>query len=143
VLDRESVAAASALERPFADPAFGALGEAELRPLHPAELLAPISGTFDLAEFQAPVHAVHVAHIAVTVATRLGVEPATQLSVLYAALLHDSGVAVCEIPAGAEGSGGHTTAGAWVASRVGLDGRIRDAIRCTHGRWDGGAAPTA
>lgn len=146
MLERAAGAAALVLERPFADSAFGGLGAVVLRPSSPAELLAPLSGAFDLAESQSPGHAVRVAHLAVSVATRLGVEAATRRSVLYAALLHDSGVAVRDFPGGAdpggaEGSGGHTAAGAWVASRFGLDQRIQDAIRCTHERWDGQGRP--
>ena len=141
MIDRAAGAAAPAIERPFTDSACGALGDVELRASHPAELLAPISGAFDLAESQPPGHAVRVAHLAVTVAMRLGVGAATRRSVLYAALLHDSGVAVREVPGETEGDGGHTAAGAWVASRFGLERRIQDAIRCTHERWDGQGRP--
>ena len=49
---------------PFADPAFRAGGAVELLPARPAELLAPLSGAFDLAEAQATGHAVKVAHVA-------------------------------------------------------------------------------
>ena len=126
---------------PFADPAFRAGGAVELLPARPAELLAPLSGAFDLAEAQATGHAVKVAHVAGAVAARLGEDAATRRTVLYAALLHDSGVAVGELPEGVDREGGHTAAGAWVASRFGLDDRIQDAIRCTHERWDGEGRP--
>lgn len=136
-------AAAVLRDDPFADLAFRAEGAVELLPARPAELLAPLSGAFDLAEAQATGHAVKVAHVAGAVAARLGLDAATRRTVLYAALLHDSGVAVGELPKGVDRDGGHTAAGAWVASRFGLDDRVQDAIRCTHERWDGEGRPRA
>ena len=127
---------------PFADPASRSEGAVELLPARPAELLAPLSGAFDLAEAQSTGHAVKVAHVAGAVAAQLGLDAATRRTVLYAALLHDSGVAVGELPEGVDRDGGHTAAGAWVASRFGLDDRIQDAILCTHERWDGDGRPS-
>ena len=124
----------------FAAP-YGPAPTRDLVPARTAEVLAPLSGAFDLAESQAIGHAARVAYIAVTVARRLGLDAAARRSTLYAALLHDSGVAVGELPAGVDSEGGHTAAGAWVAARFGLDERIQLAIRCSHERWDGGGRP--
>jgi len=106
-----------------------------------AELLAHLSGAFDLAELQSPGHATRVAYIALTVAGRLDLDVETQQTVLYAGLLHDAGVAVRALPAGVDPKGGHTAAGAWVAARFGLDERTQQAIRHSHERWDGTGRP--
>jgi HD-GYP domain-containing protein (c-di-GMP phosphodiesterase class II) len=105
------------------------------------DLLAHLSGAFDVAEGQPVGHAVRVAHLAMTFASRLGLDAAARRRVLHAALLHDSGVAVRELPPGVNVSGGHTAAGAWIASLLGLDVEIQHAIRCTHERWDGEGRP--
>jgi len=76
-----------------------------------------------------------------SMAGELGVDTATRRSVLFTALRHDAGIAVRELPEGEDGSGGHAATGAWVASRMGLDERVAEAIRCSHERWDGAGRP--
>lgn len=112
-----------------------------LAPARLAELVAPLSEVFDLAESQPPGHAARVAHVALTVAERLGLDAEVRRTVLYAGLLHDSGVAVRRLPDGSEPDGGHAGAGAWVAARLGLDERVQDAVRYSHERWDGRGRP--
>ena len=140
MLDRLSDTASAPREPPPVNIAFG-FGGAELRPARPAELIAPLSGAFDLAESQPVGHAARVAHIATAVAERLDLDAATRRSVLYTGLLHDAGAAVRALPEGVDGRGGHTAAGAWVASRFGLDEHVQEAIRCSHERWDGRGRP--
>lgn len=106
-----------------------------------AALIAPLSGVFDLAESQAPGHAARVTHIALTLCSRLDLSASSRRTVLYAGLLHDAGVAVAELPTNVEGNGGHASAGAWVASRFGLDTEVQNTIASTHERWDGGGWP--
>lgn len=113
-----------------------------LRPARRAELLAQLSGAFDLAEGQEPGHAARVAHIALAVARRLDLDAASRRRVLYVALLHDAGVPVRMLPDDVDVTGGHTAAGAWVASLVGLDDQVQRAIRATHERWDGSGRPS-
>ncbi|MEE8421468.1 MAG: HD domain-containing phosphohydrolase [Dehalococcoidia bacterium] len=123
------------------EPEFALEGAVELSPARPAALIAPLSSAFDLAESQAPGHSVRVAHVALTVAARLGLDVATRRTVLYAALLHDAGVAAATLPSHVDESGGHTAAGAWIAELFGLDERIQDTIRHSHERWDGTGRP--
>lgn len=125
----------------FLEPEMVADRAFELQPARPAALIAPLSGAFDLAESQSMGHAVRVAHIALTICSRLELSSSSRHTVLYAALLHDSGVAVAELPPGVEGDGGHTSAGAWVASRFGLDTEIQNVIASSHERWDGDGRP--
>lgn len=112
-----------------------------VQPARRVDLLTHLSGAFDVAEGQPVGHAVRVAHLAMTFASRLGLDAAARRQVLYTGLLHDSGVAVKDLPAGVDVSGGHTAAGAWIASLLGLDAEIQQAIRCTHERWDGEGRP--
>ena len=141
MLDRAASVAAAMRHDSFAASEAGFEPAGELLPARPAELLAPLSGAFDLAEAQSPGHAARVAHIAVAVARQLGLDAASRRVVLHGALLHDAGVAVGELPPGVEDSGGHTAAGAWVAGRFGFDERVQEAIRCSHERWDGEGRP--
>lgn len=113
----------------------------QIPPARRVDLLTHVSGAFDVAEGQPVGHAVRVAYLAMTFARRLGLDAATRRRALYAGLLHDSGTAVRDLPAGVNPSGGHTGAGAWIASLLGLDTEIQDAIRCTHERWDGEGRP--
>jgi HD-GYP domain-containing protein (c-di-GMP phosphodiesterase class II) len=113
----------------------------QLRPARRVELLAYLSGAFDLAEGQAPGHAARVAHIALALAQRLRLDAQAQHQVLYTALLHDAGVPVRELPPGVDPTGGHAAAGAWAAGLFGLDPAISEAIRATHERWDGAGRP--
>ena len=113
----------------------------ELQPLRRIDLVARVSGAFDLAESQQLGHAARVAHIALAIARRLGLEARTKHRLLYAALLHDAGVAVRELPKDFDPIGGHTGAGAWAASLLGLNERVQEAIRCSHERWDGDGRP--
>ena len=82
-----------------------------------------------------------VAHIAVAVAEMLRLKGASRRTVFYASILHDSGVAVADIPPEVDPNGGHATAGGWVAARLGLDERIQGAILATHERWGGSERP--
>jgi putative nucleotidyltransferase with HDIG domain len=54
-------------------------------------LLMPVSQALDLAEGREPGHAMRVAFIATSMASKLGLNREEQLNVLYAALLHDIG----------------------------------------------------
>ena len=109
--------------------------------LRRVELIAHFAGAFDLAESQSPGHALRVAHLALSVAERIGLDAAARRTVVYAGLLHDAGVAIRALPAGVDPKGGHTAAGAWAAARFGLDERVQDAIRHSHERWDGEGRP--
>ncbi len=133
--------AAVLLDGSLLEPEFSEARAFELQPARPAALIAPLSGAFDLAESQSPGHAVRVAHIALTICSRLNLSAASRRTVLYASLLHDAGVAVAELPPGVNGDGGHTSAGAWVASRFGLDTEVQRTIASTHERWDGDGRP--
>ena len=113
----------------------------ELQALRRIDLVARVSGAFDLAESQQLGHAARVAHIALGIAGRLGLEARAKHRLLYAAPLHDAGVAVRELPKGFDPVGGHAAAGAWAASLLGLNPRVQEAIRCSHERWDGDGRP--
>jgi HD-GYP domain-containing protein (c-di-GMP phosphodiesterase class II) len=108
--------------------------EMRLRPARRIELLAHLAGAFDLAEQQAPGHAARVAYLAYQVGAELGVEDEALRRILYAGLLHDSGVAV-------RTESGHVDSGAWVAHCFGLDDAVQEAIQATHERWDGRGRP--
>ena len=142
MLERATGAAAALRADSFAVHAAGFEPAVELLPARPAEILAPLSGAFDLAEAQSPGHAARVAHIAVTVARQLGLDAAPRRIVLHGALLDDAGVAVGELPEGVADTGGHTAAGAWVASRFGFDERVqaRSAARMSAGTARAGPA---
>lgn len=112
-----------------------------LAPARRVDLLGHVSAAFDVAEGQPVGHAVRVAHLALTFATRLGFDAATRRRALYAGLLHDSGAAIRDLPAGVDTLGGHTAAGAWIAYLLDLDAEVQEAIRCTHERWDGEGRP--
>jgi len=113
----------------------------ELQPLRRIDLVARVSGAFDLAESQQLGHAARVAHIALGIARRLSFEARVKHRLLYAALLHDAGVAVRELPNGFDPIGGHAAAGAWAASLLGLNAWVQEAIRGSHKRWDGDGRP--
>jgi len=123
------------------DPDFAFDGAVELQAARPAALIAPLSSAFDLAESQSPGHGVRVAHVALAVAETLGLKNADRRTVFYASLLHDSGVAVAELPPEVDPNGGHAAAGGWVAARLGLDERIQNTILASHERWDGAGRP--
>lgn len=114
----------------------------QLQPVRRIDVVARLSGAFDLAESQQLGHAARVAHIALAIARQLRLEARTKHRILYAALLHDAGVAVRAIPEGYDKTGGHTAAGAWAASLFGLNERVQEAIRSTHERWDGDGRPS-
>ena len=133
---------------PFAPVRRGAFEEidtyrapVQLQPVRRAELMTHLAGAFDLAEGQPVGHAVRVAHIASAFARNLRFDAASRRRVVYAALLHDAGVAVRTLPDGVEPTGGHTAAGAWVASLMGLEPAVQEAIRASHERWDGDGRP--
>lgn len=133
---------------PFASVRRGAFDEVDtyrapvqLQPVRRVEMLAHLAGAFDLAEGQPVGHAVRVAHIASAFARNLHFDAASRRRVVYASLLHDAGVAVRALPEGVEATGGHTAAGAWVASLMGLDAGVQAAIRASHERWDGDGRP--
>lgn len=111
-----------------------AASEITLAPARRIELLAYLSGAFDLAESQPVGHSCRVAHFALGIAGELGLTAAERRRVLSASLLHDAGVAV-------RTGAGHLDGGAWVAERFGLDDGVSNAIRHTHERWDGQGRP--
>jgi HD-GYP domain-containing protein (c-di-GMP phosphodiesterase class II) len=113
----------------------------QLLPARRVDLLTQLSGAFDLAESQPLGHANRVAHLSLAVARRLRLDGPTRRRTLYAALLHDSGVAVRVLPPHIDHSGGHTASGAWIASLMGLDEDVQHIIRATHERWDGEGRP--
>jgi len=111
----------------------GARGSA-LRPVRRIEILAHLSGAFDIAEQQQVGHAARVAYLAHEVGRRLGFGAEERRRLLAVGLLHDAGVPVRH-------EGGHLAAGAWVASRFGFDESVGAAILATHERWDGRGRP--
>ena len=113
----------------------------ELQPLRRIDLVARVSGAFDLAESQQLGHAARVAHIALAIARRMGMEARAKHRLLYVALLHDAGVAVRDLPENFDATGGHTAAGAWAAGLLGLNKPVQAAIRASHERWDGEGRP--
>lgn len=113
----------------------------QLEPVRRVDLVAHLSGAFDLAEGQPMGHAARVAHLAMAFGGRLQLDGGSRRRLLYASLLHDAGVAVRELPAGVDSTGGHTAAGAWVASLIGLDQETQHVIQCSHERWDGDGRP--
>lgn len=108
--------------------------EVRVRPGHRIDMLACLSDGFDLAEQQTPGHAARVASLAHDIAVSLGLDEEVRRVVLYAGLLHDSGVSV-------RVAGGHTAGGGWVAARFGLDLDVQEAIRASHEQWDGTGRP--
>lgn len=122
-------------------PSMTAMQSVRLRPARRIELVAHLSGAFDLAEGQPVGHAARVAHVALAVASRLGFDSKTRQQVAYTALLHDAGVAVRLLPEDVEDTGGHAAAGAWAAELLELDEGVQNAIRATHERWDGTGRP--
>ena len=114
---------------------------AQLQAARQVDLVAHFSGAFDLADGQPIGHAARVAHLTLAFARELNLDGASRRRVLYAALLHDSGVSICDLPPGLDGAGGHTAAGVWLASLIGLDEETQHVIRCTHEHWDGNGRP--
>ncbi len=135
------VGSASSSNLAYAAPTLSYEGGVELQPAQPAELLAHLSGAFDLAESQSPGHATRVAYLALAVAEQLGIGALQRGNILFAGLLHDSGIAIRGLPEGVDTVGGHTAAGAWVASRFALDDVVQRTILCSHERWDGDGRP--
>ena len=109
---------------------LSAARSAVLRPVRRVEILAHLSGAFDVAEQQQPGHAARVAYLAHEVARRLGLGAEERRRLLAVGLLHDAGVAVRH-------EGGHLVAGAWVAERFGFDEAVSAGILATHERRDG------
>lgn len=108
--------------------------ELRVRPARRIDLLARFSGAFDLAERQEVGHAARVAYLAHRVAECLGMGPEERAHVLYAGLLHASGVSPMLDASDAE-------AGAWVAERFGLGEAVTEAARASSERWDGRGEP--
>ncbi|MBM4410457.1 MAG: HD domain-containing protein [Chloroflexi bacterium] len=115
-------------------PALFPVREIHVRPARRIDMIACLSGGFDLAEQQVPGHAARVASLAYDIAVALGLDAEAQRVVLHAGLLHDAGVSV-------RVEGGHTVGGAWMADLFGLDEAVQEAIRTSHERWDGGGRP--
>lgn len=105
-----------------------------LRPARRIEILAHLSGAFDIAEQQQTGHAARVAYLSFEIGHRLGFGGEESRRLLAAGLLHDAGVPVRH-------EGGHLAAGAWVAGRFGFDESVGAAILATHERWDGRGRP--
>lgn len=116
-------------------------GRAVLHAARRLELIAYLSGAFDLAEGEAMGHAARVAQVARAIAQQVDLDAATCRRIVAAALLHDSGVAVRHLPVGFDRTGGHVAAGAWVAERFGFEPAVGAVIRQTHERWDGDGRP--
>ena len=112
-----------------------------LQPLRRIDLLVHLSGAFDLAESRELGHAARVAHIAQAIGQRIGFDAHARSRLLYVALLHDAGVAVRQLSEDVDNVGGHTAGGVWAAGLLGLNGRVQDAIRASHERWDGEGRP--
>lgn len=117
------------------------VGRTALRAARRLELIAYLSGAFDLAEGEPIGHAARVAYVAHAIAQKLDYDVAGRRRVIAAGLLHDSGVAIRDLPVGFDRSGGHVAAGAWIAERFGLEPAVGIAIRQTHERWDGDGRP--
>ena len=105
-------------------------GTGELEPARRIDLLPHLSGAFDLAEHQPIGHATRVAHIAVAIARELGLHAADRRTVVDVALVHGAGAALPS--ATLEDS-------AWVADALGLEERVRHAVRIFGERSEGGA----
>lgn len=117
-------------------PALYSAHEVHVRPARRIDMIACLSGGFDLAEQQVPGHAARVASLAYDIAMAMGLDEEALGTVLHAGLLHDAGVSV-------RVEGGHTAGGAWVADLFGLDEPVQQAIRASHERWDGSGRPLA
>ncbi|RJQ08989.1 MAG: HD domain-containing protein [Dehalococcoidia bacterium] len=115
-------------------PVLYAARDIQVRPARRIDMIACLSGGFDLAEQQVPGHAARVASLACDIAVALGLDAEAQRVVLHAGLLHDAGISV-------RVEGGHTVGGAWVADLFGLDEAVQEAIRTSHERWDGAGRP--
>lgn len=112
-------------------------GTGELEPARRIDLLPHLSGAFDLAERQPVGHATRVAHIAVAIARELGTNAADRRTVINVALVHGAGAALPS--ATLEDS-------AWVADALGLEERVRHAVRIFGERAESGtelASPDA
>jgi hypothetical protein len=59
---------------------------------------------------------VRVSHVALAAAETLGLKGAARRTVFCASILHDSGVAVADLPPEIDPNGGHVAAGGWVAA---------------------------
>jgi HD-GYP domain-containing protein (c-di-GMP phosphodiesterase class II) len=103
-------------------------GTGELEPARRIDLLPHLSGAFDLAERQPIGHATRVAHIAVAIARELGMHAADRRTVINVALVHGAGAALPS--ATLEDS-------AWAADALGLEERVRYAVRVFGENWDG------
>ena len=57
-----------------------------------------------------------VSHVALAAAETLGLKGAARRTVFCASILHDSGVAVADLPPEIDPNGGHVAAGGWVAA---------------------------
>jgi hypothetical protein len=105
-------------------------GTGELEPARRVDLLPHLSGAFDLAERQPVGHATRVAHIAVAIARELGLNAGDRRTVINVALVHGAGAALPS--ATLEDS-------AWVADALGLEERVRHAVRVFGERAESGA----
>lgn len=107
--------------------------EVRLRPARRVELLAYLSGAFDLAEGESPGHASRVAYLAYRIAESLGLGAEERRRVLHVGLLHAVGAA-------AHGSRPGDAA-ASVAERLHLNPQVIEASRAVDERWDGRGRP--
>ncbi len=103
-------------------------GEGELAPARRIDLLPHFSGAFDLAERQSLGHATRVAHVGDAIARELGLHAGDRRVVINVSLVHGAGAALPS--ATLEDS-------AWVADALGLEERVRYAVRVFGERWDG------
>jgi hypothetical protein len=109
-------------------------GTGELEPARRIDLLPHFSGAFDLAERQPVGHATRVAHIGVAIARELGLNAGDRRTVINVALVHGAGAALPS--ATLEDS-------AWAADALGLEERVRRAVRIFGERAEDGSEDVA
>jgi HD-GYP domain-containing protein (c-di-GMP phosphodiesterase class II) len=107
--------------------------EVRLRPARRVEILAYLSGAFDLAEAQPAGHAARVAYLGYRVAEALSLGPEERRRILHLGLLHAVGAATRATDAG--------ESAALVAARLQLDGQVGESARAVGERWDGRGGP--
>ena len=108
-------------------------GTGELEPARRIDLLPHFSGAFDLAERQPIGHAARVAHVGAAIGRELGLHAPDRRAIINVALVHGAGSA---LPSAT------LQDSTWVADALGLEERVRHAVRvfgerAEHGTEDG------